>query len=716
MAKKKKKKGGLKAMPLDRMILEYLGRKESPVAFKNIVRKLAGLANERTISDRISKLISDRRIVETPSQKLKIVKPHKEKVLLIGKVMMTRTGNAYVGVDGMDSDVFIPASRTNRAFDGDQVRIVLRQRKGKKKTEGEIVEIINRVKEQHIATIKIEKGYVTAIPLRAKGMRDIFIPKEELDKTERVRDGDRVMIKIVDWPRSSSNPIGKVTRVLGRPEENETEMQSIILSAGFPIEFPKEVLAETASFQSGVDPEEIKNRKDLREVTTITIDPVDARDFDDAISLRKLESGNWEVGVHIADVAFYVKPGSALDKEAAKRATSVYLVDRVNPMLPERLSNELCSLRPHEEKYTFSALFELDEKGEVVNEWFGRTVTLSDHRFTYEQAQEVIETGEGPFAKELKTLNELAGILRTARFNKGAINFDSEEVQFKLDENAKPIGIYIKERKESNLLVEDFMLLANKQVAKFLSIQKLNDKPVDGVYRVHDEPDREKLRSFEMQAKDFGYELKLPQKMEEIPAAINSFMKRIADEPESGILSRMAIRTMSKAIYTTDNIGHFGLGFDYYTHFTSPIRRYPDVLVHRILDLALTNASKRPRKAELEEHCKHASVMERKAMDAEFESKKYKQAEFLQDHIGAEFEGTISGITTWGIFVEIIENRCEGMIKLDSIGSEFVYNEKLSNIFAVDIDRKFRMGDKVKIRVEGVNLARREIDFSLIID
>lgn len=716
--KKKKKKGGLKAMPLDRMILKYLGGKEAPVTYKNIARKFSGQANDKIIRDRLNTLVGEGRILRTPSGKLKIASSKKESVLLVGKVMMTRSGNAFVGVEGMDQDIFIPKSATGRAFDGDEVRVVLKHRKGRGrsrgKVEGEIVEILNRARDAHIGTIQMQKDYGFVIPLNAKGMPDIFLPPDEIHRHKNLKDGDRLVVKITRWSGKSSSPEGKITKILGRPEENETEMQSIIMAAGFPLEFPEEVMAEAEAYPEGIQESELKIRRDLRDVPTLTIDPVDAKDFDDAISLRKLDSGNWEVGVHIADVTHYVKPGSALDKEAAGRATSVYLVDRVNPMLPERLSNGLCSLRPHEEKYTFSALFELDQNAKVVDEWFGKTVTYSDRRFTYEEAQEVIETSEGDFAQELLVLNRIAEQLRSQRFEKGAMNFESEEVRFKLDENAKPIGIYIKERKASNLLVEDFMLLANKRVAMFLGAQRQNEIPAPVVYRIHDEPDLEKLKGFQQQVKDFGYEFKLPQNMTEVPDAINSFMEGLGDAPEKGMLSRMAIRTMAKAIYTTDNIGHFGLGFEHYTHFTSPIRRYPDVLVHRLLQLAVTKGKNWPKKLELEERCKHASFMERKAMDAEYESRKYKQAEFLQSHVGKEFEGTISGITTWGIYVELVENKCEGMIKLETIGEEFVYNEKLNNIYSVDLDLKLRMGDHLKIMVKGVDLSKREIDFLLV--
>ena len=715
MAKKKRKKKTGSRLPLDDMILRHLATRQEAVSHKNLIRKFADTATATKVMDRLHQLVQSGEIMETPSHKLKITRSKKESLVLTGRVDMTASGSAYVVVEGLEDDIYIPQSRTGRAFDGDTVRVVTRRRQGKKRVEGEIVEVLKRAKEHYIGTVERQRGFAFVVPLHRKGMRDIFLPPDAMGEWENVQTGDRVAVEITDWPHRASNPMGRIMLVLGPAEENDTEMRSILMSNGFPLIFPPAVLAEADAFPDAPTKEDAAQRRDLRAITTFTIDPEDAKDFDDALSLRALDNGRWEVGIHIADVSHYVVPGSALDDEARKRATSVYLVDRVNPMLPERLSNELCSLRPKEDKLAFSALFEMDENGRVYNEWFGRTVIHSNHRFSYELAQAVLDGEEGPHGDDLHTLNGIAKALRAKRFEQGSVNFDTEEVRFRLDEDGKPLGIYLKERKGTHLLVEDFMLLANRHVASFLSkARDGNDAAWPSVYRIHDQPDPEKLKAFESLVREYGYKLRLPEDPKQLPKAINAFMTSIADKPEKEILSRMAVRSMSKAIYTTDNIGHFGLGFDYYTHFTSPIRRYPDVLVHRLLQQALTNKGKRPDTATLEADCHHSSQMERKAMSAEYESIKYKQVEFLQDRVGEEFDGRVSGVTTWGIFVELLESRCEGMIRLDSVGSEFVHNAKKNTLYAVDIERWFKMGDPLRIRVEDVSLARREMNFSLI--
>lgn len=718
MAKKKKRKqrSAKSGLPLDDMILRHLAGREEPVGLRNLVRKFSHMASEPKIRDRVQRLVQSGAVLETPSRKLKVPGSKKEHLVVTGRVDMTARGAAYVVVEGLEEDVYVPESRTGRAFDGDTVRVVIRKRMGKRRAEGEIVEVLSRAKEHYVGTLERHKGYAFVVPLHRKGMRDIFIPPEALDEAGGVEDGDRVAVEITEWPHRSSNPIGRIVIVLGPAEENDTEMRSILLSNGFPLVFPKEVLEEADAFPEAPTEADLAERRDLRDLVTFTIDPEDAKDFDDALSIRRLDNGHWDVGVHIADVAHFVREGSALDKEAYKRATSVYLVDRVNPMLPERLSNGLCSLRPHEDKHAFSALFELDAEGNVRREWFGRTLIHSDRRFSYEEAQAVLEAGEGDHAEELLALNRLAETLRRRRFENGSVNFETEEVRFRLDENGKPLGIYLKERKAAHMLVEDFMLLANRRVATFLADpegQHGSTANRPSVYRVHDQPDPEKLKAFEALVREYGHKLRLPENPRELPGAINAFMQTIAGQPEQDVLSRMAVRAMAKAVYTTDNIGHFGLGFDFYTHFTSPIRRYPDVLVHRLLDRALRRESAPLDKAALEAACQHSSQMERKAMDAEYESIKYKQGEFLQDHIGEAFDGRVSGITTWGIFVELVDSRCEGMIRLDSVASEFVHNAKKNTLYAVDIERWFRMGDPVRIRVADISLERREITFTL---
>jgi ribonuclease R len=718
MAKKKKNHNA--QLPLDQQIVRLLARSEAPLSSSNLMRKLSDQAGSQKIKDRLRRLVQAGTVLETPSGKYKLHTSRKEHMVLTGTVDMTASGSAYVIVQGLEQDIYVPASKTGRAFDGDQVRVVLTGRKGKGRAEGEIVEVINRAKEHYVGTLEINRGIAFVVPMNRRGMRDIFLPPEEWQGKEGLAHGDRVAVEITDWPHRSGSPAGRIAHVLGPAEENETEMRSILLSAGFPLRFSEEAGAEAQAYPDELDAAELERRRDFRAHTVFTIDPEDAKDFDDALSLKRLDNGHWEVGVHIADVSHYVMPGTALDKEAYRRATSVYLVDRVNPMLPERLSNELCSLRPEEDKLVFSAVFELDDKARMHAEWFGRGVIHSRRRFTYREAQDSLDQGHGPFHQELNALNQLARKLRARRFEEGSVGFETQEVRFRLDESGKPLGIYVKERLEVHQLIEDFMLLANRRVAQFLADHRKKDSTWPSVYRVHDLPDPEKLQAFETLVREHGYKLKLPENPVALARALNEFMQSLEGQPEQEVLNRMAVRAMAKAIYTTENIGHFGLGFDYYTHFTSPIRRYPDLMVHRLLAQVLgdpsTENAPRPDKNLLEEQCRHASQMERKAMDAEYESIKYKQAEFLSEHIGEVFEGRITGITTWGIYVELLESRCEGMIRLDSLGSEFVHNEKKNTLYAVEEERMFRMGDTLHIAVKDVSLARREMTFVLAPD
>lgn len=711
-----KKKGGKKKRKneLHRTVIRVLKESDTPLAHKNIIRKLSHVASGGKVMSAIRDLVDSGKILETPSNKLRLPDSKRERMMVTGTVDMTAKGSAFVVVPGMENDVFVPQGRLNRAFDGDTVRVMIRRRRHRGKIEGEVIDVLKRAKDEYIGTLRLEKGYGFVLPLQRTGMRDIFISNEELQQSPEARDGDRVAVRITEWPAQIASPRGRITKVLGRPEENDTEMVSILLQAGFPVGFSEEVMKEAKAWPAELEEEEIQERRDVRDIITFTIDPEDAKDFDDALSVRALDEGRYEIGVHIADVSYYVREGSKLDKEAFKRATSVYLVDRVNPMLPERLSNGLCSLRPKEDRFAFSAIFEMDANARILNAWFGRTVIHSNRRFTYEEAQERIETGEGDFAEEINLLNNFANKLRDRRFEHGAIAFETEEVRFRLDANGKPIGIYLKERKDAHMLVEDFMLLANRKVSERLSRQGKRDSPIPSVYRVHDEPDPEKLKNFEALCQDFGYEVKLPENPRELPKILNAFMKTLEGSPEQGTLSMMAVRSMAKAIYTTENIGHFGLGFRYYTHFTSPIRRYPDLMVHRLLAEALSKSKLRPDKAELEAQCHHSSLMERKAMDAEYESIRYKQAEFLSEQVGQQFEGRISGITKWGMYVMLLENRCEGMIRLESIGSEFVINERTKTLYDMMSDVTYRLGDIIKVEIKGVNLARREVDLDLV--
>ena len=538
---------------------------------------------------------------------------------------------------------------------------------------------------------------------------DIFIAN---DKLKGAKNGEKVVAKITEWPSDKKNPFGIVTQVLGMPGEHDTEMHAILAEYGLPNEFPEKVEQDAAKLNIEIDVKEIKKRRDFRAVTTFTIDPVDAKDFDDALSIKKLENGNWEIGVHIADVSHYVRPGTLLDDEALKRATSVYLVDRVVPMLPEVLSNNACSLRPQETKLCFSAVFELTENAELKNEWFGRTVIFSDRRFSYEEAQERIETKEGDYAEEILQMDKLAKILRKERFKKGAIAFDRIEVKFNLDEHVNPVGIFFKESKDSNKLIEEFMLLANKRVAEFIGKPTGKKEPKTFVYRIHDEPNQEKLLTLSNFVKTFGYKLDINQA--DVTKSLNSLLADVHGKAEENLIEQLAIRTMAKATYSTNNIGHYGLSFPYYSHFTSPIRRYPDVIAHRLLQHYLDGGAS-VNQEEVEEQCKHSSKMEILASEAERASIKYKQVEYLQDKIGEEYDGFISGVSEWGIYVEIMSGMCEGMVKLRDMDDDY-YSFDPDNYCAVGRKKgkTYRMGDEVRIMVKRADLVRKQLDFVLV--
>jgi ribonuclease R len=539
---------------------------------------------------------------------------------------------------------------------------------------------------------------------------DIFIPLSDLNGA---KDNEKAIAHISEWPEGAKNPIGKIIHVLGKQGDNNAEMNAILADFGFPLAFPKDVEAAAEAIAETIPAAEIAKRRDFRKALTFTIDPFDAKDFDDAISFQKLPNGNYEIGVHIADVSHYVLPDSALDIEAYDRGTSVYLVDRVIPMLPERLSNGLCSLRPNEDKLCFSAVFELDEKAIIHSEWFGRTVIHSDKRFAYEEAQEIIEGKQSDFSEEILKLNELAYILRERKFKAGAISFESAEVKFKLDEQGKPIGVYVKERKDAHKLIEDFMLLANRKVAEFVAKKGQGKHKYTFVYRAHDSPKEEALLNFAQFASKFGYKINT-QSDKTIAFSLNALLVDVEGKGEQNVLTQLAIRSMAKAIYTTKKSSHYGLAFEYYTHFTSPIRRYPDVMVHRLLAHYLEEGST-ANAEHYEKLCVHSSQMEKRAADAERASVKYKQAEYLQDNVGKEFEGIISGVTEWGMYVELVENKCEGMIRLCNINDDFyVLDEKNYCIIGQRKKRKYQLGDKVTIKVKKVDLSKRQIDFSLV--
>jgi ribonuclease R len=716
--RRKGRRSHQKPKALDQSILDILSKAGQPLAAKNIARKLEFLAPRKIVLQRIEALSGKGKIIETANGGLKLARSKKDRVLVSGRVDLTRSGNAYVRVEGMENDVFVRSSRLNRAFDGDEVRVALRRKKKSGHWEGEVTEIISRAKDAYVGNLYLHDDYAIVVPLK-NGAQDIFVPLNKIKKELNASDGDRVVVRIVDWPARAVNPIGEITAVLGEPGENDTEMNSILIQSGFPIGFSDEVLDLCNSFSEDFSEEELKMRRDMRDHLTFTIDPADAKDFDDALSWKKIGEDRWELGIHIADVSYFVEPGNVLDEEAKKRTTSVYLVDRVNPMLPERLSNELCSLRPNEDKRSFSAVFEIDSHGKIYSEWFGRTMIHSNHRFAYEEAQQVILGRADPTISEELTqavlqLNLLAGKLREHRFNRGSVRFETPELRIVLDESRKAVGVQKRERLDAHMLIEDFMLLANRRVCEFIGKAEQKDNPPVAVFRIHDEPDREKLQNLEFLLEEFGYEFRLPDRSEDIPAALNRLMEELDGKPEQGILSMMAVRAMAKAVYSTDNIGHFGLGFDYYTHFTSPIRRYADVLVHRMVQEKLDGKQKYDQKSQIESICKHASVMERKAMDAEFDSRRFKQAEYLQEFVGQEFDGMISGITHFGIFVELQENYCEGMIPLQKVGSEFVYNDRLATLYSAERDKYYRLGDDIRVRIESVDLSKRQVDLDLI--
>ena len=634
-----------------------------------------------------------------------------EKLILEGSISIAAKGFGFVTVATEKADVFISPNHIGQALNGDRVKIqVLKY--GKSRIEGQVIEVIERERTQFVGTIQMHEKFAFLIPDNIKMNTDIYIPKEKLNGA---KDKEKALVKITVWPKTAGNPYGEVIEVLGKTGSNDTEMISILCNNGIDYKFPPEVLTEAESVGMELDPEEIKNRRDFRNSTTITIDPVDARDFDDALSFRKLENGHFEIGVHIADVSHYVTPGSAMDVEALKRSNSVYLVDRVVPMLPEQLSNMACSLRPHEDKYSFSSVFEMDEVGKVYSEWFGKTVIHSDRRFSYEEAQEIIEGAEGDYKEEIHILDGIAKTLRKYRLKNGALNIESEEMRFKLDEEGMPIEVIIKTSKDAHKLVEEFMLLANRKVAEFIGKSKKGRDPIPFVYRCHDKPDLTKIGLFSVFIDKFGYKLDFSNP-DEISKSINKLLSDIRLNNEYSLIQTMAIRSMAKATYETANIGHYGLAFENYTHFTSPIRRYADLVVHRIVYEELTTKKHRYGK-ELDDVCKRISRMERKAVDAERESTKYFQVLFVQDKIGEEFNGTVSGIAEFGMFVKMDDNQCEGMVAMNDIpGDRFSFDQEKFRIIGANTKREYNFGDKVRVKIYEVHLAKRQIDLELIVE
>jgi len=648
------------------------------------------------------------------SKKKKEKHKHKEPggKMLKGKLDVTRSGMGFVTVENLEGDILIRPSDFNTALHGDIVSVVIKdQNSNGRRIQGVVKEVLQRKRNEFIGRLEMNKGFGFFIAEMDKPMPDIFIP---LSATNGANDKDRVVVRIVDWERGGKRPVGEVMNVLDNENTNDAAMKEILLENGFPLAFSDEALEVAARIPDTISNEEIKKRKDVRDIFTITIDPADAKDFDDALSFRKLKNGNYEIGVHIADVSHYVEPDTALDKESYGKATSVYLPDRVNPMLPEHISNFLCSLRPKEDKLTFSAIFQITPKAEVKQYWLGRTIIHSDHRFTYEEVQAIIEEKAGLYADELLTFNDLAQRFRKKRFNNGAINFSSQEIRFKLDEKGDPVGIIIKESKEAHQLVEEFMLLANRTVAENVGKLKFNNKPLPFPYRTHDDPDEEKLVPFAAFAKKFGHKFDTSSP-EAIAASFNQLLKDAHGRPEQHVLEQLGIRTMSKAKYTTENVGHYGLGFEHYCHFTSPIRRYPDIMVHRILQDVINNKVHPDKK--LEEKCKHASERERAAMEAERAANKYKQVQYMKNFLGEEFEGVISGVASFGFWVETIEHKCEGLVSVNSLleYDEFRHVETDYCLVGQRSGRKFRMGDKVWIKVVAANLTKRQLDYEWVV-
>ncbi len=628
-----------------------------------------------------------------------------------GRVLMTREGYAFIDIEGAQDDLFVPARKLRGALHGDTVKVAVFGKRGGQRNEGEVIEIIKRTEKPFIGILQITGEQAWVITEGKNMPHDIIIPFEPGLKEHN---GLKVAAIVDQWPRKSEEPIGHIVNVLGKPGDNNTEMHAILTEFGLPYKFDQKVEAAAADISEEITPADIKSRRDFRNITTLTIDPEDAKDFDDALSLREIKPGIWEVGVHIADVTHYVRPDTLLDKEALDRGTSVYLADRTVPMLPEKLSNRLCSLRPNEEKLCFSAVFEIDQKGRVQDRWFGRTVIKSDFRFSYEQAQDIIENQKGPLLNEVLKLHELASIIRQERFRKGSISFERPEMKVIVDKEGKPVEIVQKVTKEANWLIEEFMLLANREVAYLIGAKNVGKKPKTFVYRIHEEPNLDKIEAFRTFIHHLGYSMKPTNNARELSGEINTLLESAKGKPEEGAIEIMALRSMARARYSTDNMGHYGLAFDYYTHFTSPIRRYPDMMVHRMLSHYLDSGKSLDKKS-YEDKCKHSSEREQLATEAERASIKYKMVEFMQDKIGLEFDGNVSGITEWGIFVELNPTKVEGLVALREIKEDyFVYDDETMSLRGKSSGKRFVLGTPVKVKVVKANLEQKQLDFALI--
>ncbi len=720
---KKPKKFGKSEKTFSEKILKILSKNANkPFNYKQIaaILELDDTKSRNEIIKDLKILAAQKVIIESEPGKYLVKAVSQD--YYEGTIDMTSRKTAYFICEDFEDDVFIPTNNLNHALDKDKVKVYVYNRRRGKKPEGEVIEVLERAKSEFVGVIDIQKNFAFVTTANAKMYTDIFIPKDKIGEAEQ---GDVVIARIEDWPKKADSPFGSIIKVLGKPGEHDTEIHAILAEYGLPYDFPIDVELYAQKIDTSIQESEIKNRRDMRDTLTFTIDPKDAKDFDDALSFKKLENGNYEIGIHIADVSYYLKEGTILDEEAYKRATSVYLVDRVVPMLPEVLSNFACSLRPQEEKYTFSAIFEINEKAQVINQWFGRTVIFSDQRFAYEEAQYIIETKDNTIpevtsitgksyvvnddivAATLK-LDELAKILRRNRMNEGAISFDKVEVKFNLNDAGEPEGVYFKISKDANHLIEEFMLLANKKVAEYIGKQKKTF-----VYRIHDEPNEDKLINLQTIISKFGYSINFKSKAD-ISKSLNNLLNEVVGKKEQNLVDTLTIRSMSKAKYSTENIGHYGLAFDYYSHFTSPIRRYPDVMVHRLLQYYL-DGGKSVDADVYEEKCVHTSNMEGLATHAERDSIKYMQVKYMQDHKDLEFLGVISGVTEWGIYVEIIENKCEGMCRIREIKDDYYTFDDKQYALVGEISKNIlQLGDEVIVKVKNADLVKKQLDFHFI--